>query len=379
MIKSGGIALLLALSHVLMGMEVQKDKTLQLFEQFVRDFDKKYVSAEERSRRINIFAKNVEEIEKHNTNRQLSWSLGINQFSDLTVEEFRSISWGYTGPQVNIASSIRKVPRNKTDGQSLPKNKDWRTEGIISDVTKQGPCGSCWAHSAMEQIESYYAIKYPEKWNKRNSTEMIFSVEEIIDCMPNPDVCGGEGGCGGSAPWYAYNWAQDFGITTSKAMPCSSCIGHQPAKCDLEDIIAHKPRAVFTRGYEILPANDLDSIMNHLAFVGPLSIVVDANWPQSYNGGVFRDCTYGEDVTFDHAVQLVGYGENEEEGKYWIVRNSWGESWGENGYIRIQRDEETRCGNAKVGVCHVTLELGIEGPVCGPCGLLHWANYPIIA
>ena len=84
MIKSGGIALLLALSHVLIGMEVQKDKTLQLFEQFVRDFDKKYVSAEERSRRINIFAKNVEEIEKHNTNRQLSWSLGINQFSDLT-------------------------------------------------------------------------------------------------------------------------------------------------------------------------------------------------------------------------------------------------------------------------------------------------------
>ena len=61
-------------------------------------------------------------------------------------------------------------------------------------------------------------------------------------------------------------------------------------------------------------------------------------------------CRYGEDVTFDHAVQLVGYGENEEEGKYWIVRNSWGESWGENGYIRIQRDEETRCGNAKVGV-----------------------------
>ena len=74
-------------------------------------------------------------------------------------------------------------------------------------------------------------------------------------------------------------------------MPCSTCIGHQPAKCDLEDIIAHKPRAVFTRGYEIFPANDLDSIMNHLAFDGPLSIVVDANWPQSYNGGVFRDCT----------------------------------------------------------------------------------------
>merc|ERR1712226_876745 len=89
----------------------------------VEDFDKKYVSAEEKKRRFNIFAKNLEEIEAHNTNRQLSWSLGINKFSDLTVEEFRSISRGYKGPQANIASSIRKAPTNKTDGKPLPKNK----------------------------------------------------------------------------------------------------------------------------------------------------------------------------------------------------------------------------------------------------------------
>ena len=138
---------------------------------------------------------------------------------------------------------------------------------------------------------------------------------------------------------------------------------------------------VFIRGYETLPRNDYDSIINHVANVGPLSASISANWShmKAYGGGVYKHCSYDENIDINHVVQIVGYGTDGENGDYWLLRNSWGPIWGDQGYFKFAREKEVRCGenNTPLNGTACVGDGQTVQKVCGMCGILFDTSYPI--
>merc|ERR1712187_749930 len=229
----------------------------------------------------------------------------------------------------------------------------------------QGACGGCWAFSAAETLESHLAIATGKPAPK-------LSTQQLISCTPNPRHCGGTGGCGGATQPLAFNYTEAAGITTEEAYPFSGSTG----TCEPSEI---KPVAK-NAGFTVLPSNDYTALMNAVVAKGPISISVAAGgmgW-QLYGGGIMKPGRNTGDYTIDHAVQLVGYGE-ENGVMYWLVRNSWGEDWGEDGYIRIQRFGEGKepCGMDNRPQDGMACE-GDTKPVqyCGVCGILSQSSYP---
>jgi len=250
---------------------------------------------------------------------------------------------------------------------------DWREEGVISAVKNQGQCGSCWAFGATEQIEAYTAIA--------SGSLVELSAQQVTSCAPNTLNCGGNGGCAGSTPPLAYSYIQLFGQVSEADYPYVSGTTTNDEDCGY-DLASLNPVASIT-GYNNLPANDQDAIMAHLANVGPLGISVAANTFKDYHGGVFSGCPYDQNIQLNHAVQLVGYGSDFSPAgvvDYWLVRNSWGESWGENGYIRILREANPQCGMDTETSGHVCQNgPGYSDPlhVCGMCGMLFETSFPL--
>jgi len=231
-------------------------------------------------------------------------------------------------------------------------------------------CGSCWAFATIEAIESMLAI------NSKQPVEEL-SAQHITSCTPNPLKCGGNGGCQGSIPQLGFTYTQLFGLVKEEEYPYTSGTFGATGDCKY-DATNTSPTATL-RGYETLPRNDYESVMNHLANVGPLSIAVDASRWSSYSHGVFSGCDYDRNIEINHAVQLVGYGTDEKEGDYWIVRNSWGKFWGENGFMRLKREANPPCGTDSTPLMGTgCVDDGNDVlTVCGQCGILFDVCYPI--
>merc|ERR1712187_925093 len=228
----------------------------------------------------------------------------------------------------------------------------------------QGACGGCWAFSAAETLESHLAIATGKPAPK-------LSTQQIISCTPNPKHCGGTGGCQGATQPLAFNYTESAGITTDEAYPFRGGTG----TCDPSKI---KPVAK-VGGFKLLPSNNYTALMTAVATKGPIAISVAAGglgW-QLYGGGIMKQGLFNKGFVIDHAVQLVGYGE-ENNVMYWLVRNSWG-NWGEKGYIRIQRFGEGKepCGLDKTPRDGMACA-GDTKPVkwCGLCGILSSSSYP---
>jgi len=249
----------------------------------------------------------------------------------------------------------------------LPKSVDWRTEGVTSKVKDQGQCGSCWAFAATAVVESHVAINSGKLFDLSN--------QQTAMCAPNPDECGGTGGCNGSTSELAFDYvAKSKGLYLNSEITYDSYFGKNlPCK---ETVASKKPSAR-VGGFVKLPENDYVSLMNAVATIGPIAISVDASKWSSYRGGIFNGCNQTK-PDINHAVVLVGYGE-ENGTKYWIVRNSWGTSYGEDGHIRVLRtdSEETRCGIDTTPE-HGSACKGDTDPinVCGTCGILYDSSYP---
>ncbi len=195
-------------------------------------------------------------------------------------------------------------------------------------------------------------------------------------CAPNPNHCGGSGGCNGATAELAFEyvtgskglWQEyQYGYTSYYGVD-SACITP-----------VNKPVATIN-GYVQLPTNDYKSLMNAVAKIGPIAVSVDASTWHSYTSGIFDGCNQ-TNPDINHAVVLVGYGE-ENGKKYWIVRNSWSPSYGEKGYIRVARvdTEQQRCGSDITPQDGVACE-GDNEPekVCGTCGILFDSAYPLNA
>merc|ERR1712112_713061 len=293
------------------------------FARFKEQYGKVYKTRSEQFRRATIFANNLKKIEEHNKSGA-SWKMGVNEFSDLTSEEFEAL---YTGGYKRLPMPSGNVPaaRQSKKAHELPAEVDWRN--VTTDVKNQGQCGSCWAFCTTEMIESYYALE--------TGNLLDLSAQQVTSCTPNPVTCGGTGGCMGSIAQLGFTYIQLFGHQKEEDYPYTSGTTMDTGACGY-DYDANTP-AVGIRGYNMLPSNDQEAVMTHLAEVGPLAVAVYASSWGSYSGGVFTGCSFDANIALNHAVQLVGYGTDESLGDYWLVRNSWGSSWGEGGYIRLQR------------------------------------------
>merc|ERR1711865_6745 len=179
----------------------------------------------------------------------------------------------------------------------------------------QGGCGSCWAFSATEVVESHYAIA--------TGKLLKFAPQAFVNCVQNPQQCGGSGGCSGATMELAFNLTATMGMPLESDLPYS---GHDQA-------CAPYTAAVKATGYVKNPENDADGLETAIATKGPVSITVAANWGM-YGGGVFSGGCNGI-CNLDHGVVVVGYSKD-----YWLVRNSWGSGWGEEGYIRLSREND---------------------------------------
>mmetsp|Transcript_16843 Transcript_16843/g.67956 ORF Transcript_16843/g.67956 Transcript_16843/m.67956 type:complete len:351 (-) Transcript_16843:522-1574(-) len=304
----------------------------------------KHRSDEERESRFLVFVDNLEEVVSRNADLAeagLDEVHGITKFADWTKDEFAAMVGGVKAPRAFAGLNATKVavPRF-TD--SAPTSFDWRDSNVITPVKDQGHCGSCWAHSAVEAIESQMALA--------GMPLTSLSVQQVTSCDTS------DSGCGGG--WYDVSWTDYIekagGLTTEEAYPYDTATydGHA-TKCDATKM-ADLVDGSNVDGYAWASApcegvmcknQDEDSLKKNLLSYGPVSIACDASQWSSYTGGVMTSASCSNsDMKLDHAIQLVGYNEDADV-PYWIVRNSWADTWGLDGYIYLKMGDNT-CGIA---------------------------------
>jgi len=358
-----------ALLGVCLAYQVQGDYAKLQFMSFKEEYGKQYRTRTEHNLRFNIFKANLDKIIEHNQSGA-SWTMGVNQFTDLTQEEFESLHMGgYKKMPMSGLSGPTKLAVTPKKASELPASVDWREKGAVTKPKNQGACGSCWAFATAAQMESYAAIA--------TGNLPTLSTQQVTACAPNTLKCGGTGGCYGSIPQLGFTYLQLFGHVTESDYPYTAGGGNQ-GECEYD--FSNMRPVVGITGYNTLTPNDQDAVMTHLAEVGPLAVAVYASGWGSYRGGIYTGCKYDHNISINHAVQLVGYGTDSKDGDYWIVRNSWGSGWGEGGYIRLARDAEAQCGTNSSPMDGTACQGGPgndEQHVCGQCGVLFDCSFPL--
>lgn len=361
----------LALAAVAAGRTTWKDLEGYTFDKFVAEFGLKYEPQEYEARRA-VFLAELARIKVHNA-KNLSWKEGVTKFSAMTASEKKAYFGRHKGVARQALKTEKTLPADfvMKPISELPASVDWRESDIVSAVKDQGHCGSCWAFASTAVIESHVA--------KNSGLLYDLSVQQMAMCAPNPNHCGGTGGCAGSTAEIAFDYVTGSnGMYQEYQYSYSSYYGSN-FECTIPS--SGKPVATID-GYVQLPENNYSALMNAVATLGPIAISVDASLWSSYESGVFDGCNQ-KNPDIDHAVVLVGYGTDETTGQdYWLVRNSWSPGWGEKGYIKVLRTsgEETRCGIDTTPQDGTACE-GDDTPVkvCGTCGILYDSAYPLNA
>jgi cathepsin F len=297
------------------------NKEEMLFQKFMKQYSKSYATNDEYQLRLSNFKDNLKRNAQLNRDHPKA-TFGINQFSDMSPAEFKQkVLMPSFAPDDQCIWPYHRVA--KVAAQDIPKSFDWRTKGAVSAVKNQQSCGSCWTFSTAENIEGQWQIK---------SQKPVLSLSEqwIVDCshaclQSESDLC--NGGCGGGLPWLAYeDIIKNGGLTDEKDYPYTG----EQGSCE-----SGKPSMAKISNWTAL-STDTTQIMTYLYNNGPLSITLNAGLLFSYTSGIITGSPDScPNDGSDHAVLLVGYDIDQD---YWIVKNSWGDSWGENGYFRIQYD-----------------------------------------
>ncbi|XP_065549432.1 cathepsin O isoform X1 [Lathamus discolor] len=235
---------------------------------------------------------------------------GINQFSHLFPEEFKAI---YLRSIPHKLPRYIKVPKGKE--KPLPKKFDWRDKKVIAEVRNQQTCGGCWAFSVVGGIESAYAIK-------GNNLEEL-SVQQVIDCSYN------NYGCSGGSTVSALNWLNQTKVKLVRDSEYTF-----KAQTGLCHYFGHSDFGVSIAGFAAYDFSDQEEeMMKMLVNWGPLAVTVDAVSWQDYLGGIIQyHCSSGR---ANHAVLITGF-DRTGSIPYWIVQNSWGPTWGIDGYVRVK-------------------------------------------
>ncbi|CAH1722018.1 cathepsin L-like isoform X1 [Aphis gossypii] len=305
------------------------DDRLQLktdFENFIMVHNKMYSNLEEKNRRFRIFAANMKKVKLLQAHEQGSAIYGATQFADLTKNEFKK---KYLGLNPSLSSKKTLPMAVIPQSASIPNEFDWRDHNVVTPVKNQGACGSCWAFSAIANIEGQYALK--------SKTLLSLSEQELIDC-DNLD-----NGCGGGLMTQAFEAIENLGgLETESDYPYE---GHADRKgCQLK-----KPEVKVSISKAVNVSTDEEDIAKFLVKHGPLSVGVNANAMQFYMGGVSHPIhALCSPKSLDHGVAIVGYGVHRTKYThknlpYWLIKNSWGPGWGEKGYYLLYRGDGS-CG-----------------------------------
>lgn len=289
-----------------------------------------YASADEELLRLKVFMENSLFIARHNEKYEKglkSYSLGMNQFGDLLHHEFVQLTSCYDRSYANKAGSTYLPPAN-IDDTDLPESLDWRKKGFVTPVKNQGQCGSCWAFSATGSLEGQHF--------RKTGKLVSLSEQNLVDCSKSYD----NHGCNGGSMENAFEYIKaNGGIDTEESYPY---LGHEERECKFkkEDV-----GATVTGMVNVKEGSEKD-LKNAVATVGPVSVAIDASQRsfQFYKQGVYDEkaCSSSR---LDHGVLAVGYGVLNGT-KYWLVKNSWAQDWGDEGYIYMSRDKDNQCGIA---------------------------------
>ena len=294
------------------------------------NFNKSYGNVYEHLKKFKVFEENLEYINEHN-NKNLPFKLAQNEYVDLTQDEFKEKYVGTLNKKKNYymtrlysLSSCENFVNNNVE---VPSSLDWRTKDVVTNVKNQGYCGSCWAFSATGSMEGAYAIAHNKLVN--------ISEQQLIDCSKSY----GNLGCNGGLMDAAFEYAIDYNMTTEAELPYEAK-GH--FLCPSVD-----KHISFSTCTEVTQNNELHLLQAVAQQPVSIAIQADTKLFQFYSSGVITNVSCGTDT--DHGVLIVGYG-TENGIDYWWVKNSWGASWGDKGYVKLERtnseNTEGMCGLA---------------------------------
>lgn len=322
---------------VIIGVSQASQTCDQEFTSWRHTHGKVYPTIEEEVYRRQVFCSHLDTIRTHNA-RGTTWYMKMNAFGDRTPEEFFS--------QMVGTYSLSSLPSNQTlelELENLPTSIDWEALGHVSKVKNQGQCGSCWSFSTTGAIEA--ATSIVSKTTGDSIT--LLSEQQLVDCSTSF----GNNGCDGGMMDFAFRYVEKVGgLCTEADYPYEAKNGVcRSSKCQVHDPI---------KGFKDVQPHSSNALMEALTHQ-PVSIGIEADQAsfQFYGGGVMSG-SCGSKV--DHGVLVVGYGTTSDGQDFWKVKNSWGSTWGENGYIRFARNSTANGG-------------------AGQCGILSSPSYPLVA
>ena len=291
---------------------------------FTKQYNKIYANQEEKLYRQGVFYNNYDRIEEHNRNEKNNFKLGMNRFGDLLSHEFYNQNMFYhLRPSHQTSQSL-------LDETDVVDEIDWRSKNAVTPAKNQGQCGSCWAFSTTGSLEGLNAIK--------TGKLVSFSEQQLMDCSKSE----GDMSCNGGLMDYAFQYVIDGkGICTEESYPYEAQDEDTCKVCD---------KVMTITGFTDVDENNEDALKQAVSHL-PVSVAIQADQFefQFYKSGIFTgNCGNPSSYELDHGVLAVGYGTDNGQ-DYWIVKNSWGVEWGDNGYIRLARnveEEQGKCGIA---------------------------------
>jgi len=375
---------LLALAALLAGAECARVAEIASFEEYIKTFGRGYEpSSPEYQMRRDLFEQRAEAVRAQNARPGRRWTAGLNGLTDRTDAELLQLrGWRRTRRAGGSAGDERAHLLEEKAVRSGAPNEtvDWTHLETANHIMDQGACGSCWAVASSTLLQAHYEVHM--------NGSRTFATQELVDCVSNPDHCGGDGGCKGATVELAMDYVQKHGLREEGQLPYQGSEGTCPhadkgsSLADVQRLNGGGGGASFGfRGWTKLPENKALPLMQAV-MDGPVGISVGGSTWYSYQSGVFDGCD--KDVVIDHAVLLLGYG-GEGGSKWWTIQNSWGPLWGERGHIRLLRQDTPELEDASCGVDNdpklgtACMPYPESTPVCGMCGILYDSVTPHFA
>jgi len=323
----GGTALLCAKYH-LSAHPLEEE-----FERFIQKWDKKY-SVEEKAKRFLIFADNFAFVMAENAKNH-KYKLAVNEFADMTADEFGASHFGVSKPE-KMWGDLPYLGQHKYSGAALPSSVDWSSKGAVTPIKNQGQCGSCWSFSTTGSLEG--------AWEIATGKLVSLSEQQFVDCSKSY----GNMGCNGGLMDNAFKYAEKNALCTEASYPYKAKGG----TCEASSCTVGIPMGGVT-GFKDVSQENLQAMEEAVA-QQPVSIAIEADQRifQLYHSGVLNG-TCG--TKLDHGVLAVGYGTMDGT-DYWKVKNSWGASWGDEGYILLAKGKNA----------------------AGECGIKMQPSYPVV-
>ncbi|XP_063755341.1 cathepsin S, ortholog 1 isoform X2 [Eleginops maclovinus] len=278
-----------------------------------------------------VWEKNMLFVLRHNQEASAgkqSFTMGLNHLSDMTDEE---VNEKMNGLKLEELDDFRNVTLKEARDSAMPHSVDWRKQGLVSPVRNQGLCGSCWAFSSLGALEG--------QMKRRTGVLVPLSPQNLVDCSTSD----GNHGCKGGYISKSFRYViRNRGVDSEKSYPYE----HKNGKCRY----SVKGKAGDCSDFHILPGGDERALQAAVASEGPVAVAVNARLISFhfYRGGLYNvpNC---DPKFINHAVLVVGYGTAAGQ-DFWLVKNSWGTAWGEEGFIRIARNKNNLCGIASFAV-----------------------------